>query len=266
MQLRRPLTRRLLLGLIGLSFMTGCGTMAGLQDLQFSMANRSRAKSAWRNYCDRQERGTLSGDFASGFKQGYFDTAMGKDCRLPPIAPPKYWAAKYQSCEGQCSVQDWFRGYQYGINAAQSGACPSFAEVPVSPHAPVLNKTGCGTCYSSSHCHCGTSGCNGSCGNSADATDYKIMPSVGRTPSGSSEGEQSSEQTQSKPEKATGEVPAPQTRGSDDPAKKSSDEDSSASYLSPDLTNSRAIVPASFGQVGGLIGGYGVSLKQPIIR
>ncbi|MFO0940321.1 MAG: hypothetical protein U0930_06085 [Pirellulales bacterium] len=134
------------------SLHSGCVTVAGLQDMHFSCSNKLRASDAWRCSFTSEQRRSLSCDFESGFKKGYYDTAMNKDCRLPPIAPPKYWAAKYQTCEGQCAVQDWFRGYQHGIAVAQSGSCSQTAEIPISPGAPVLNKTGCGACYSPDCC------------------------------------------------------------------------------------------------------------------
>lgn len=142
-------------------FCSGCVSMAGLQDMHFSYCNKYRASEAWKCSFNSTQRKSLSDDFEKGFKQGYYDTAMNKDCRLPPVAPPKYWSARYQSCEGQCKVQDWFRGYQHGIAAAQSYSCPDYVEVPVSPNAPIVNKTGCGACYSADHCKC-NQGCENS--------------------------------------------------------------------------------------------------------
>jgi hypothetical protein len=150
------LTRRVQACLIAAlcSFGSGCVSMAGLQDLHYSTSNKYRACEAWKCSFTKEQRKVCSEDFEQGFKQGYYDTAMGKDCRLPPVAPPQYWSARYQSCSGQCEVQDWFRGYQNGIAAAQSSGCSGFNEVPVSPGAPVINKTGCGTCYSPDPCNC----------------------------------------------------------------------------------------------------------------
>lgn len=134
--------------------LSGCASVATLQDWQFCYANKSRAAEAWKCTFSSESRKTLSADFEAGFKKGYYDTAMNKDCRLPPVAPPKYWSARYQTCEGQACVQEWFRGYQHGIASAQSSNDASSAEVPVSPCAPVMNKTGCGACYSPDNCRC----------------------------------------------------------------------------------------------------------------
>ncbi len=134
--------------------MSGCASVATFQDWQFCYANKSRASEAWKCTFSAEARKSLSADFEAGFKKGYYDTAMNKDCRLPPVAPPKYWSARYQNCEGQACVQEWFRGYQHGIASAQSCNDASSAEVPVSPCAPVINKTGCGACYSPDNCRC----------------------------------------------------------------------------------------------------------------
>ncbi len=134
--------------------MSGCASVATFQDWQFCYANKSRAAEAWKCSFSSEARKSLSADFEAGFKKGYYDTATNKDCRLPPVAPPKYWSARYQSCEGQACVQEWFRGYQHGIASAQSSNDASSAEVPVSPCAPVVNKTGCGACYSPGNCRC----------------------------------------------------------------------------------------------------------------
>ena len=135
--------------------MSGCASVASFQDWQFCYANKSRAAEAWKCTFSSEARKSLSADFEAGFKKGYYDTATNKDCRLPPVAPPKYWSARYQTCEGQACVQEWFRGYQHGIASAQSSSEAGSAEVPVSPCAPVVNKTGCGTCYSPNNCKCG---------------------------------------------------------------------------------------------------------------
>lgn len=149
--LKSPSVQACLLVIASVS-MSGC---ASLQDWHFCYTNKSRAAEAWKCAFSSESRKCLSADFEAGFKKGYFDTAMNKDCRLPPVAPPKYWSARYQSCEGQACVQEWFRGYQHGIASAQSNSDVSSAEVPVSPCAPVVNKTGCGTCYSPNNCKCG---------------------------------------------------------------------------------------------------------------
>lgn len=149
----KDLKRLMAFGLLASAFATagGCSSVATLQDWHFSYCNHQRAKAAWKESFSAKGSGRCS-DFKAGFRQGYYDTAMGKDCRLPPVAPPKYWSAKYQGCHGQLAIDRWFEGYRCGIAHAQAGGCSDSAEVPVSPEAPVLNKTSCGTCYSPNLC------------------------------------------------------------------------------------------------------------------
>ena len=51
-------------------------------------------------------------------------------------------------------IQDWYRGYQCGVAAAEGSGYPFFHDVPVGPQAPVINKDGCGACYSPTGCLC----------------------------------------------------------------------------------------------------------------
>ncbi|MEZ6135903.1 MAG: hypothetical protein R3C53_13430 [Pirellulaceae bacterium] len=135
-------------------FLSGCVSVSTLQDWQFKRINKSRANDAYRDCFTRQQRSNNSPDFESGYKTGFVDAATGKDCHLPAVPPEKYWSAKYQCCEGQSYIQDWYKGYQCGMSAAESRGFPSFHEVPLGPCAPVLNKTGCGACYAGDPCHC----------------------------------------------------------------------------------------------------------------
>lgn len=142
------------IGLPLLLFSAGCNCIATKQDWHYKFANWRRAATAWDCCYSADAQKCLSRDFETGFKAGFIDTSVGKDCRVPPVPPPRYWAAKYQCPSGQCAIQDWFRGYQHGIVAAQSKGYPDFNEIPVGPSAPVLNKTACGMCQSCEPCGC----------------------------------------------------------------------------------------------------------------
>ena len=134
--------------------LTGCSICATKQDWHYFSATNHRARDAWKCCFSAEKRKCLSAHFERGFKQGFFDTSTGKDCRVPPVAPPRYWAARYQCCEGQACVQDWFKGYQQGIVAAENRGYKFFNDVPVSSQAPVLNRTACGLCQSLDPCEC----------------------------------------------------------------------------------------------------------------
>lgn len=136
--------------------MAGCACVATEQDWLYKLAQHQRAGESYRSRYSPEQRKCHSCDFYAGFKRGYFETSIGRDCRVPAVAPPKYWTAHYQSCEGQEAVQDWFRGYQDGIAAASADGYRYFNEVPVSAQAPVVNRTACGMCQSWDPCNCRT--------------------------------------------------------------------------------------------------------------
>lgn len=158
---------------------SGCAILPVGQDARYQYVNRKRASCAWKECFTREKRRCLSIDFECGFKAGFYDTATGKDCRLPPVAPSKYWAAKYQCCEGQVAVQDWFRGYQSGIMVAQGRSLDHFNDVPVSCHAPVINQTACGLCRADDPCEdcgCGPANGPGIMGCNPCGTGHRIHP------------------------------------------------------------------------------------------
>ena len=132
----------------------GCASVAGLQDTQYCLANKTRAEISWLTCNDWKQRWDLGSDYAAGYKKGFYDAATGRGCKVPAVPPPCYWSSKYQDCEGQEAIACWYRGYQCGAAAAQSKGYPSFHDVPVGPCAPAVNMTGCQGCYSPDNCAC----------------------------------------------------------------------------------------------------------------
>ncbi len=149
---------------------TGCSGFAGLQDLHYCATNKSRAYIAWYSNADRTQRKALGSDYAHGYKLGFYDAATGRGCKLPAIPPPCYWSTKYQSCEGQAAIQDWYRGYQCGVTAAQAKGYPSFHAVPLGPCAPIVNETGCQGCSAPDYCN------GGNCSASDSSVSYSQVP------------------------------------------------------------------------------------------
>ncbi len=160
-------TSGLLLVLLAGSTVTGCSGFASMQDLHYSWTNKHRASSAWLCQTTSAQRRDLGNDYAKGFKQGFYDASTGRGCKTPAVPPPCYWSTKYQCCEGQKCIQDWFCGYQCGVVASEGKGFPSFHDVPVGPCAPTINSSGCQGCYSPAYCECGgcgNLGCtNGQC-------------------------------------------------------------------------------------------------------
>ncbi len=135
--------------LVAIAMQSGC---AGLQDADYSFANHVRAEACWLSKTTLKERRACSQDFEKGWKRGFYDRANGIVCDLPPVPPPCYWNAKYQNCEGQAAIANWYKGYQCGSASAESAGFPYFHNIPTGPTAPVINRPGCGACYAPECC------------------------------------------------------------------------------------------------------------------
>lgn len=71
----------------------------------------------------------ISHDFKAGFIAAYEDLAMNRR-PVPPIVPPeKYWNAFYRSCAGKPHVDDWFAGYDTGLEMGMNSGVSRFHEV-----------------------------------------------------------------------------------------------------------------------------------------
>ena len=120
--------RWVVLGMLALG--TGFGGCASLEDYHYYKVNRIRAAAAWSNAKSCLPASAINHDFACGFKEGYYSVATGGS-HCPPVAPPPcYWAAKYQSTQGQAAVNQWFQGFQSGVIAADRDGRSIWTTVP----------------------------------------------------------------------------------------------------------------------------------------
>lgn len=94
----------------------GC---ASIQDYQYRKSNEWRASRAWSSAKASIPKDCRDSDFKQGFLDGYVAVATGSCGQLPPVPPPKYWDAKYQSCEGRTQIEHYFSGWQSGVVAAE---------------------------------------------------------------------------------------------------------------------------------------------------
>ena len=94
------------------------------------------ALHAWRDW-QKQCPGGASCHFKRGFFQAYEDLAMNRRPSPPVIPPSKYWNAYYRSCAGQPDVEDWFDGYDAGLEWGNGSGVSRFHEI-------YLNRQGCG--------------------------------------------------------------------------------------------------------------------------
>lgn len=74
----------------------------------------------------------FTAEFRDGFIDGFTDYLDRGGSAAPPAVPPKkYQRNKYLNAEGHALIQDWFLGYQYGIDVAIATGQRKFLTVPV---------------------------------------------------------------------------------------------------------------------------------------
>ena len=63
-----------------------------------------------------------SSHFRNGFEQAFLDIANGYSGNVPAVPPRKYWTAYYRTPPGRERANQWFEGYQLGVEqATQNG-------------------------------------------------------------------------------------------------------------------------------------------------
>ena len=88
---------------------------------------------AWRDLDehDYQCPRPVSSHFAAGFERAYVDLAENRAPQPPSVPPSKYWSAFYRSCAGRPYVEDWYAGYQAGLERGQQGSVSRFNQIDV---------------------------------------------------------------------------------------------------------------------------------------
>ncbi len=117
---------------------TGCTMFKGLSqainksdcidEFMIDYRNKAMAAKAW--HC--QKHMFRCGDqpgFREGFEAGYIEVASGGPGCTPNIAPQAYWGWRYQSAQGQQTVNNWFAGYPMGVKAAEQAGIGHFQEI-----------------------------------------------------------------------------------------------------------------------------------------
>ena len=102
------------------------------------------ANELLREVCHRHPHKVFTADFREGFLDGYKDfLTYGGPIRPPAMPALKYRNAFYLSAEGHAQVRDWFLGFQYGAECAQSTGRRQYYTLPVlvtdQPPVPPLN-------------------------------------------------------------------------------------------------------------------------------
>lgn len=108
---------------------TGC---AEFQELKIDYRNRYLAKEAWESLQETYDCMNYEKDFGRGFRQGYYEVAMGGN-GCPPVLPPRrYWSVRYMSMEGRARTEAWFAGFRYGALVAEQDGVGIFMQLPTS--------------------------------------------------------------------------------------------------------------------------------------
>lgn len=79
----------------------------------------------------KQTGANLSCDFGAGFVQAYVDLAEARSPLPPSVPPSRYWTAYYRSCAGRPCVEDWYAGYNIGLEEGLQSGVSQFGRVEV---------------------------------------------------------------------------------------------------------------------------------------
>jgi hypothetical protein len=86
-----------------------------------------RAYGDYKRTCGRPP----SHHFKCGFIAAYEDLALNRKPIPPIIPPPKYWNAFYRSCAGEVYVDDWFAGYDAGLEMGLNSGVSKFQTIDI---------------------------------------------------------------------------------------------------------------------------------------
>jgi hypothetical protein len=113
---------------------SGCAT---LDDYHYLVVHHHRSDQAWKQYRPGLGHRGTSSDYASGWKQGYFEVSTGGTGEPPAVPPRKYWSPKYQDLAGQRAIEDWYAGFQDGATVAESEGNGAWHAIYSGPTVPV---------------------------------------------------------------------------------------------------------------------------------
>jgi len=119
--------------LLTITLMTGCYEFRdGIDDTAISMKNRTRALGAWAVSREMYDGIEHRRHFGKGFRDGYFDVAMGGNGCLPTLPPREYWGSWYQTDRGLSQVKAYFDGHQHGAMGAREYGAADYNSIPTS--------------------------------------------------------------------------------------------------------------------------------------
>jgi hypothetical protein len=134
--------------IIVLASLSGC---TAVQDCHYETTNSLRTELAWLEAGPKPLDPNappiwgLASHYKHGWKQGYYDVAMGGAGQRPFLPPKKYWSACYQNARGERAVEFWFQGYHDGAEAGHQRGAGRFHYIrPYGPTGmPCVGPTPC---------------------------------------------------------------------------------------------------------------------------
>jgi hypothetical protein len=128
--------RRLSAAVLVLPLFMSAGCQSLMQDVDDSLLcvrNCSDSWHAWKYYRTAcPDESWYPHHYGKGFRAGYRNVAEGGDGCPPTLPPSCYWSVCYQNPAGQAKVQEWFRGWVFGANAARIDGVADYNQIMTS--------------------------------------------------------------------------------------------------------------------------------------
>lgn len=128
--------RRLLAAALVLPLFTCAGCQSLIEEVDGTLICVRNCSDSWHAWC--YYRSTCPDDsyyphhYGKGFRAGYRNVADGGDGCPPTLPPQCYWSVCYQNPAGQAKVQEWFRGWVFGANAARIDGVAEYGQIMTS--------------------------------------------------------------------------------------------------------------------------------------
>lgn len=125
--------RRLRAAALVLPVLAGAGCQSLFQDANDTLVcarDYSDSWHAWKYYRTAcPDEYWYPHHYGKGFRAGYRNVASGGDGCPPTLPPSCYWSVCYQNAAGQQKVQEWFRGFVFGANAARVDGVADYNQI-----------------------------------------------------------------------------------------------------------------------------------------
>ncbi|MCA9115719.1 MAG: hypothetical protein KDA79_11590 [Planctomycetaceae bacterium] len=99
-----------------------------VDDFLFRKKASRCANTAMKRY-EEQSGQELSSAFRAGVRQAYIDLADGSWGLMPAVPPEEYWKAEHRRPAGQHEAQQWFAGYDSGVQWARQDGIDQYRKV-----------------------------------------------------------------------------------------------------------------------------------------